>query len=79
MIVRTEIIQASNRIDMMLRAWFCCRSIVIQTRNGHMNGVPFNAPFKFDIFLPSNMSTELLLSITNFMKLESTCRPNFVV
>lgn len=77
-IVRTEIIQASNQIDMMLRVWFCRRVVVIRTQNGQTVGNPNNDPFKFDIFLPTNMSTELLSSITDFMKLESMCRPNFV-
>ncbi|CAF1270079.1 unnamed protein product [Adineta steineri] len=79
MIVRTEIIQAPNKIDMMLRAWFCQRLVVIRTQNGQTNGAVNNDPFKFDIFLPLNMSTELVSSITNFMKLESVCRPNFIL
>ena len=78
-IERTEIIQAPNNIDMILRLWFCRRLVVIRTANGHTTGNMNDDPFKFDLFLPSSMSTELLNSIVNFLKLESRCRPNFVV
>jgi len=72
--VRTEVIRAPNGIDMMLRAWFCRRLVVVRTNsNVNVN----NDPFKFDIFLPPNMSTELLSSISNFITLESACRPVF--
>lgn len=79
MILRTEVIRAPNNIDMILRAWFCRRTVVVAVQNGHPVGNMNNDPFKFDIFLPSTMSTDLLTSITNFMKLESKCRPTFVV
>ncbi|CAF1192988.1 unnamed protein product [Adineta ricciae] len=78
-IVRTEIVQASNQIDMMLRVWFCRRLVMVPTRNGRVVGNPNNDPFKFDIFLPTDMSTELLSSITDFMQFKSVCRPNFIV
>jgi hypothetical protein len=69
--MRTEVIRAPNGIDMMLRAWFIGRPVAFGTNpNVKVN----NEPFKFDIFLPPNMSTEVLSSITNFIKLESACR-----
>ncbi len=63
MVVRTEVIRAPNGIDVMLSLWFCPRAIK-------------NDPLRFDIFLPPNMSTERVTSITNFVMLDSKCRPN---
>lgn len=72
MVVRTEVIRASNGEDMMLRAWF--RKRIIAT---NMNTNISNDRFKFDIFLPPNMTTERLASITNFIMKESTCCADF--
>jgi hypothetical protein len=68
--VRTEFIRAPNGVDMMLRAWFCRRVVNTQT---NVN----NEPFKFDIFLPPQMATEELSSITNFIMFESNVNVSF--
>lgn len=68
--VRSEVIKAPNDIDMMLRIWFCKR--ISSSRNGQY---VTNDPFKFDIFLPSHMSTEHLSSIRHFIAHESNCKP----
>jgi hypothetical protein len=72
--VRTEVIRAPNGIDMMLRAWFCKRLVVVRVRD-NSNVKVNNDPFKFDIFLPPNMPTEVLSSLSDFITLGSTCQP----
>lgn len=69
MFVRSEVIQAPNGIDLMLRLWFGLR--ILQGRNGANVS---NSPFKVDIFLPSHMSAEQLPSIINFIAHESNCK-----
>ena len=68
--MRSEVIKASNGIDLMLRIWFY-RRIVRQTNSVFVR----NNNFNIDIFLPSHMSTEQLSSITNFITYESHCNP----
>jgi hypothetical protein len=73
-VVHTEVIGAPNGVDLMLRAWFRKRIVVITTDESiNMK----NGPLKFDIFLPPQMSTEHITSLSNLIMLESTCGPLF--